>query len=110
MTLNEVTNILEGHFKYVLKNDSPLKFGGDDELHDAVLTTFSVLDYAKVLEDRFGSLEAACDAEKVVHCWECIYWHSDRSYCERPRMGKMWCPPEYYCGAGMTRSTLCSGS
>lgn len=60
MTLDEVIARLYEHFSF-LRDDRPLTHE-EYYLEDAVLTMFSILDYAKLLIDKFGSLEAAMDA------------------------------------------------
>ena len=101
VTIDDVIRFVEKEYAWILirepANDKECK------VYESVMTILSTLDYAQLLEDKFGSLEQALDAEAVVHCKECVRWKSDKQYCDRPCMGKMFCPPEYYCGAGLTR-------
>lgn len=77
---------LDETIQWVTEEYSHLIFGsqlyvGDEKAYEAVMTILSTLDYAKLLEEKFGSLEAALDAEKVTRCRECVAYKTEEFIC-----------------------------
>lgn len=94
MTLDEVKRRLGDHFA-VHDDGRPTPY-----LDEAVMTMFAILDYAQLLTDKFGSLEQALEAEKVVHCKDCGIWNSEKEICNKPCESMKWRRPDDYCCDG----------
>lgn len=77
MTLQEVKDRLFAHFSAFVDEDDITQW----YLQDAANTMFYVLDVAMLLEDKFGSLEQALDAEIVTHCRECVAYKTEEFTC-----------------------------
>ena len=77
MTLQEVKDRLFAHFSTFIDDDGITQY----YLQDAANTMFYVLDMAVLLVEKFGSLEAALDAEKVTRCQDCIAYKSEEFTC-----------------------------
>lgn len=72
-------------------------------LDEAVEMACDALDKMDQILEKFGTFDRVMAAEEVVHCGECVRYNSEKHYCDRPCMGKIFCHPQYYCGAGLTR-------
>lgn len=100
MTIEEVKRRLAQHFA-VHDDGKPTPY-----LDEAVLTMVTILDQAQMLINKFGSLEAALDAEKVTHCWECAIWRPDKTQgdlvgiCNKPCESMRWRCYDEYCYEG----------
>lgn len=98
VTFDDVIRWVDGEFVDVVSSGSIRP--GDLRAYECVMTILSTLDYAKLLTDKFGSLEEAMEAEKVVHCRDCGIWNSEKEICNKPCESMKWRRPNDYCSDG----------
>lgn len=105
MTLEEVKQRLEEHFRYL--GDGRALTPDEYLLEQASLTMFAILDYAQKLINKFGSLEAALDAEKVTRCDKCYYYDPENLLCNRYGLERpILMIDQGYCSCGVDREVM----
>lgn len=105
MTIDEVLTRLYEHFSF-LREDRPLT-PEEYYLENAALTMFAILDYAKLLIDKFGSIEEALDAEKVTRCDDCYHYDMENLQCNRYGLEKpVLMINQGYCSCGINREVM----
>lgn len=105
ITIDETIRFIENEYAWILVRE-PAN-AEECKIYEAVMTVLSTLEYSKLLTDKFGSLEEALEAEKVVHCKDCGIWKPDETYetssellgiCNKPGSDARYrCATEYCC-------------
>lgn len=102
ITIDETIQFIEKEYAWILIRE-PAN-AEECKIYEAVMTVLSTLEYSKLLTDKFGSLEEALEAEKVVHCCECGIWKPDKTQgdiigiCNKPcEPARYRCATDYCC-------------
>lgn len=98
ISIDETIRFIEKEYAWILIRE-PAN-AEECKIYEAVMTVLSTLEYSKLLTDKFGSLEEALDAEKVVHCCECGIWNSEKEICNKPCESMKWRRANDYCSDG----------
>lgn len=105
ITIDETIKWVENKFADLIYD--PCYRPRDEREYEAVMTVISTLEYSKLLTDKFGSLEEALEAEKVVHCRECYHYDPENLLCHRYGLEKpILMIDQGYCSCGIDKGVM----
>lgn len=105
ITINETIQWVTEEYAHLIFGES--EFVGDERAYEAVMTILSTLEYSKLLEDKFRSLEEALEAEKVIKCERCYHYDPENLLCHRYGLERpVLMLDQGYCSCGIDKDAM----